>query len=113
MKKAFCEPGNVEFCPPITLCSAFVFSKVIPSGALLVQRTEENGGNVTYTNREDLERDFSSGALHPGDLKATASNVMVEILEMISKALQQDDKANKAVKAVKAFAKKNAKKGKK
>ncbi len=113
MKKAFCEPGNVEFCPPIVLCSAFVFSKVIPSGELLVQRSDENGGNVTYKNREDLERDFGSGNLHPGDLKATASNVMVEILERVSRALQQEDKANKAAKAIKAFVKKNAKKGKK
>merc|ERR1712157_535244 len=46
MKKAFCEPGNVSFCPPISLASAFTFD--IGGGTddgkkkeILIKRTEE------------------------------------------------------------------------
>lgn len=109
MKKAFCEPGNTSFCPPVTLSSTFTFPE-----ALVISRSPENGGDVSYTNQAELEKDFGSGALHPGDLKAAASAKMVTILEKISQAIKADGDASKGGKTLKAFAKKKAKsKGKK
>lgn len=107
MKKAFCEPGNVDFCPPIVV--SFAFS----GGDIKISRSEENGGDVTYTNKTDMEKDFTSGALHPGDLKAAAFSIMTGTLTKISDALKKDPDATKASKTLKAQEKKLAKKKKK
>lgn len=106
MKKAFCEPGNIEFCPPIVLANAFA------AGDIEIKRSEENGGDVVYKKQTDMEADFKSGALHPGDLKATASTIMVGVLDKIASAIKADKEATQASKALKAFAKKMAKKKK-
>ena len=107
MKKAFCEPGNIEFCPPIVV--SFAFS----GGEIKISRSEENGGDITYTNQADMEKDFKSGALHPGDLKAAAFTIMTGTLTKISEALKKDPDATKAAKALKSQEKKMAKKKKK
>jgi tyrosyl-tRNA synthetase len=113
MKKAFCEPKNVAFCPPITLASTFTFGFSESSGELTVKRSPDNGGDLLFKNISDLEASFADESLHPGDLKATTSQIMVEILEKISGGIKADPEATKASKALKAMAKKLSKKGKK
>jgi tyrosyl-tRNA synthetase len=113
MKKAFCEPKNVAFCPPITLASTFTFGFSESSGELTVKRSPDNGGDLLFKNRSDLEASFADESLHPGDLKATTSQIMVGILEKISGGIKADPEATKASKALKAMAKKLSKKGKK
>ena len=106
MKKAFCEPGNTDFCPPIVV--SFAFS----GGEIKISRSEENGGDVTYTTQADMEKDFKSGALHPGDLKAAAFGIMTGTLTKLSDSLKKYPDAQKASKALKAQEKKMAKKKK-
>lgn len=114
MKKAFCEPENVEFCPPIAVVSALSFGfDGKTKGEIVIKRSEENGGDVSYSSRADIERDFASGALHPGDLKASSTAVMVATLDKLSSGIKNDGEATKASKALKAYQKKAAKKGKK
>ena len=115
MKKAFCEPKNVTFCPPIALASAFQFGFASDAtGELSIKRSPENGGDIIFKNRSELEASFSDESLHPGDLKAAASTIMVEVLDKLATAIKADGDATKASKALKALAKKLAKnKGKK
>jgi tyrosyl-tRNA synthetase len=113
MKKAFCEPGNVGFCPPIAVASVFCFDGG-SSGTdkLVVKRSSENGGDVAYKSKAEIEADFGSGALHPGDLKAAATATILSILEKLSTGIKTDGDATKAAKALKAFQKKAARKKK-
>jgi tyrosyl-tRNA synthetase len=104
LKKAFCEPGNIDFCPPINMSISFGPSEIV------IQRSPENGGDVTYKSKEEIEADFKSGSLHPGDLKATATKIMVQVLEKLATTLKSDGDANKAAKEMKAFQKKMSKK---
>ncbi|GKY90289.1 hypothetical protein MPSEU_000003000 [Mayamaea pseudoterrestris] len=106
LKKAFCEPGNISFCPPIQLSSVFAINGAAKQ--LVVSRSPDNGGDVVYQNVQALESDFCSGALHPGDLKASVATVMVAVLEQLSTELKQADAA-KAAKDLKAYQKKAAK----
>ena len=103
MKKAFCEPGNTEFCPPISLANVFCLSKGNP---LVVKRSDENGGDILYTSLSEIETAFTDGSLHPGDLKASSSLVMVDILNQLGAELK---KVQKNVKALKAMEKKMSK----
>ena len=73
---------------------------------MVVERSADNGGNAEYSSREQLEADFAAGALHPGDLKASVSSVMVQVLTNVSSAFKSDSVATKASKELKAFEKK-------
>ena len=106
IKKAFCEPGNIGFCPPIQLAAAFAIQS--SAGKLVVSRSPDNGGDVTYETVDALQNDFVNGSLHPADLKASVANIMVGVLEQLSTAMKQPDAA-KAAKDLKAFQKKAAK----
>ena len=112
MKKAFCEPKNTTFCPPINLASAFAFGldPVESTGELTISRTAENGGDIVLKSRSELESSFASESLHPGDLKAAATNIMVSTLEKLASSIKADGEATKAAKALKATQKKLAKK---
>merc|ERR1711935_465567 len=47
MKKAFCEPKNIDFCPPISIASAFAFGDEADStGEMIISRSPENGGDA-------------------------------------------------------------------
>jgi hypothetical protein len=114
IKKAFCEPGNVSLCPPIVLASTFALGQLSLSageaGTLLVERSEENGGNRTYASREQIEADFLNGTLHPGDLKGSVSNVMVQVLDRLTTGAKIDKDAANSKKILLQFQKKQAKK---
>jgi tyrosyl-tRNA synthetase len=114
MKKAFCEPGNIDFCPPIELLTYFGgLDNGSDSKGVTISRSPENGGDVTYTSKSQVEADFQSGALHPGDLKGCISTIMVDVLTKTSEAIKMDGDAAKGVKALKAWEKKIVKQKKK
>lgn len=115
MKKAFCEPKNISFCPPISVASAFAFGllpvdPVNSTGELTISRSPENGGNVVFKSRAELEASFADESLHPGDLKAAATTLMVSTLEKLAAGIKADGDSTKAAKTLKATAKKLAKK---
>jgi hypothetical protein len=103
---------NTSFCPPITLASAFAFGfdPVNSTGEFKVSRSPENGGDIVYTNRAEIEASFASEALHPGDLKAAVTPVMLATLEKLAAGIKADSDATKAAKTLKATQKKLAKK---
>jgi tyrosyl-tRNA synthetase len=108
MKKAFCEPGNISFCPPITLAATFSLGEG-NEGSFLVHRSAENGGDRLYETSSELEKEFADGTLHPGDLKAATTALMFGILEKVAAGIKVDAEALKASKTMKAFQKKMAK----
>ena len=113
MKKACCEPGNTDFCPLIVVSCAQSFGFDGKSaGTLTVKRSEDNGGDVTYTSRAEIEKGSISGALHPGDLKTCANAVAKSTVEKLAD-FKKDLDATKASKTLKASQKKMQKAGKK
>jgi tyrosyl-tRNA synthetase len=108
MKKAFCEPGNISFCPPITLAAAFALGEG-NAGSFLVNRSADNGGDRLYETSSELEKEFADGTLHPGDLKTATTGLMFGILEKVAGGIKGDADAAKAAKTMKAFQKKMAK----
>ena len=80
------------------------------TGELTVSRSAENGGDAVFKSRSELEASFADESLHPGDLKAAATTLMVSILEKLAAGIKADGDAAKAAKTLKATAKKLAKK---
>jgi len=108
MKKAFCEPGNIGFCPPIAIASEFAIGS-LGGGTLSIRRSEENGGDKDYTSVQELESDYANGSLHPGDLKAATALLSIGFLEKLSAGYKADPAVLKATKDLKNFQKKLAK----
>jgi len=86
-KKAFCEPTNANFCPPISWAAVLLsFQK-----QLLVARKPSNGGDKMYMEVNSLREDFISGALHPGDLKPAVSKSLNEFLRPARERLKSSE----------------------
>jgi len=83
--KAFCEEGNIGENGVLSFCKFVLFPvmemKNIPG--LSVSRAEEHGGDVTFENYQCLENAFAEKKIHPGDLKASVSTYLNQLLEPI------------------------------
>jgi hypothetical protein len=87
MKRAFCKPGNIGFCPSVELLA---YSGGLDDGEadgesreVTISQSPDNGGDVTCAAKLAVVRDSASGALHPEDLNWEVSNMMVEVLMKI------------------------------
>ena len=87
IKKAFCEPGNVEHCPPIALASEVVLAYgearelVVPSKGAEPQ---------TFGSAAQLQAAFAAGTLHPGDLKPAVRDAVEAVLQRVRAHVQAD-----------------------
>ena len=77
LKKAFCEPGNIQDNGILSFCKYVIFPVVLKNEKFLVERKPDNGGNAEFEHFEDLESAFAKEEVHPGDLqwlRATVSS---------------------------------------
>jgi tyrosyl-tRNA synthetase len=100
IKRSFCEPQNIEKNPILEY-----FKYIILPKCKLVElyRSEEYGGNKTYTKYMPLEDDFKNGEIHPADLKTMATVFIIKILEPIQNAIAIDKDLKELAKIVKGF----------
>ncbi|URE37088.1 tRNA synthetases class I (W and Y) [Musa troglodytarum] len=100
IKKAYCPPKVVEGNP----CLEYIKYIVFPwFGHFEVVRKEENGGNKTYNNMEELILDYESGVLHPADLKPALSKALNLILQPVRDHFKNNSVAKDLLKSVKAY----------
>lgn len=76
-----CAPSCTTHCSQIVEgnpCMEYVRMIAMPwFNKLDVKRAENNGGDKTYTSMEDLEADYTNGALHPGGSRSSRPAVEV------------------------------------
>lgn len=100
ISKVFCEDGNVEQNSILELIKNLIF-KLTP--IFTITRPEQYGGNVTYTNIEDLKIDVAKGSanggIHPGDLKNSFVRFIVDYLEPIRKDFESEENKSLVQKA--------------
>ncbi len=78
IKNAFCPEGEIEFNPLLDWAKYIIF--INDKSFLEIKRPEKFGGDVTYNNYENMEKDFAEKKLHPMDLKNAMSDKLLEIL---------------------------------
>jgi hypothetical protein len=62
-----------------------------PEGTLVtIVRDDKFGGPVHYQTFQQIEDDFASGALHPGDLKKITTDMINDLLEPVRKTFSED-----------------------
>ncbi|XP_034400519.1 tyrosine--tRNA ligase, cytoplasmic [Cyclopterus lumpus] len=88
LKKAFCEPGNIQNNGVLS----FVKSVVFPlCGEFCIKRDAKLGGDKIYTAFEEVEKDFAEESVHPGDLKASVEVALNKLLEPIRKKFESPE----------------------
>ena len=68
------------------------------SSSVLWIKTPDFGGNVSYTDYNQLETDFAEKKLHPGDLKQTVGDYLVKIISPIREKLNLSEELSETMK---------------
>lgn len=100
IKGAFCKPGVVEENPCLDFARYFVFEIF---GQFHLERTPENGGDVTYTNWQTLTEDYAAGKIWPEDLKNAIVKGMNSLLEPVRKHFQENSEAKSLLALIKRY----------
>ncbi|VDM44764.1 unnamed protein product [Toxocara canis] len=79
--RSFCEPCNVKGNVCLELAKLFVFP--LTATDMHIERSDENGGNLSVSDYAQLEKIFVDGTLHPGDLKAAVVSAVNAFFEPI------------------------------
>lgn len=100
IKKAYCPPAVVAGNP----CLSYARHIVLPwCKRLEIARPADYGGDKAYVTAEELEADYASGKLHPGDLKPALAKAINAILQPVRDHFVNDKDAAALLKQVKAF----------
>jgi tyrosyl-tRNA synthetase len=92
IKKAWCPSGIIYGNPILEYTKYIIFEKV---NEFVIKRPEKYGGNLTYTQYEDLEEDYAAGKLSPMDLKPNVARQLNSFLIPIREYFQKNAKAKK------------------
>mgnify|MGYP001604597307 CR=1 FL=1 len=96
---AYCLEGNSD-CGIMELLKYVIMAiKSDNNEKFLVERSEKFGGNVSYSNYNELEEDFRVKKLHPMDLKNAMIKEITKLLNKIDKK-KLEELAKKAYKGV-------------
>lgn len=90
LKKAFCEPGNIEDNGVLSFVK-YVLLPLRSTTEFLVERAEDHGGNITYPTFEALEKAFAAKELHPGDLKDAVLRELNSFMDPIRAKFEQPE----------------------
>jgi tyrosyl-tRNA synthetase len=85
LKRAYCPVGVVSGNPVLDLVRYVIFHQY---SEFAVLRPPKWGGNISYHNYYDLERDFLEKRIHPADLKSAAAHYINKIIDPIRKHFQ-------------------------
>lgn len=98
LKKAFCEPGNLEENGVLAYVKYIIFP-LLQNEDFTVKRDEANGGDAIYKDYSSLAEDFKNLVLHPGDLKAAVEIYLNKLLNPIRKKFEKAELKKLAEKA--------------
>ncbi len=79
INEAYAPEGAVEFNPILDWVKHLIFYD--PNTTFVIKRDEKWGGDLSYTNYQDLEKDYADKKLHPQDLKVAVSEWLIAKLE--------------------------------
>jgi tyrosyl-tRNA synthetase len=94
IKKAWCEEANIKNNPLLEISKNVILHEF---DEMKVERPEKFGGNVDYTNYDQLESDFAAKKLHPTDLKQTVGDYLVKVIAPIRDKLDLSDELFDAI----------------
>ena len=100
MNKAWCPQGQVDENPIMEYFKYIIFEKY---DKIDIKRPEKFGGDLNIGSYDELTEMFSSGKVHPMDLKNTAGNYINELIDPIREKLLNDPKIKEMREKIQTF----------
>jgi tyrosyl-tRNA synthetase len=97
IKKAYCPEGQISGNPVMDICKYIIFNTF---DQMMISRQEKYGGDLQIKSYAELEKVFSSGELHPQDLKNSVSYHINEILKPVGEYFKKNSTNYERVKAI-------------
>ncbi|XP_051519984.1 tyrosine--tRNA ligase, cytoplasmic-like [Myxocyprinus asiaticus] len=88
LKKAFCEPGNIQNNGVLSFVKHVLFPL---HSEFVIKRDSKWGGDKVYTDYEEVEKHFAAEQIHPGDLKASVEFALNRLLDPIRKKFESPE----------------------
>ena len=85
IRRAYCPPEAEKMAenPVLNWTKHIIFG--VPDAVLLCERSEEEGGPITFSSFEELEKVYGAGELHPSVLKPAVTKCINAMLEPVRK----------------------------
>ncbi|MHA1604157.1 MAG: tyrosine--tRNA ligase [Candidatus Freyarchaeota archaeon] len=99
IRAAFCPPKQVEYNPVMEINRLLLFSR--DNFTLHVEREEKFGGPVDFTSFDELKSAYSSGDLHPLDLKTATAEALIDLFGNVRRHFEKDNEAHELLKIMK------------
>ncbi|UCE74795.1 MAG: tyrosine--tRNA ligase [Methanomassiliicoccales archaeon] len=97
IKKAYCPEGQIDDNPIIDICRYIIFNR---KETMTISRPQKFGGDLQINGYAELNEIFSSGGLHPEDLKNATATYLSEILESAREYFEKNPENYERVRAI-------------
>lgn len=82
VKLAYCPPNETKDNPIMDYMKHIIFPMNATAGVTII-RKDSDGGDKTFATYEAMEKDYTEGTIHPGDLKTCLKTYLNLILEPV------------------------------
>ncbi len=100
INKAYCPEKIIDENPLMEYAKYIIFEKF---DSMKIERPVKFGGNLEINSYEELVKIFSSGDLHPMDLKPAIAYYVNKLIRPVREHFEKDKKARKLLEKVKSF----------
>ncbi len=100
LTKAYC-PVNTDVDNPVMEYAKYILFEKYDS--IEIRRLEKFGEKLVLNSYDELKRVYSTGELHPADLKLTVADYLNELLRPVREHFEKNAKARKLLEEVKSF----------
>ncbi|MBN1544558.1 tyrosine--tRNA ligase [Candidatus Woesearchaeota archaeon] len=100
IKKAYCPEKITEDNPIMEYCRYIIFERF---PIIEIKRPEKFGGNLEIHGYDELVKLYTSGKLHPLDLKQAVAHYIDEMLNPVREHFAKDKKAKELFEKVQSF----------
>jgi tyrosyl-tRNA synthetase len=98
LASAYCPAKIAEGNPVLEYNKHIIFKEF---KTVKIERAKQYGGNLSYTTYVSLERDFTTGKLHPADLKLATAIYLEKLIKPVREHFEKNKRAAKLYAAVK------------
>lgn len=100
ISKAYCPAKQTTDNPVLEYAKYIIFEKF---KEVKIERPSKFGGDVVFNSYQELEKAYSSGGLHPMDLKQAISKYVDKLIDPVRKHFGKNKKAKDLLEQVKSF----------
>jgi tyrosyl-tRNA synthetase len=97
IRSAYCPPREIRDNPVLDIVRLVLMPQM---GAVEIERPAKYGGNTRFEKYEDVQKAYSSGELHPQDLKGSVAKLLSDRLEGVRLELEKDPELLRRIKSM-------------